>query len=229
MHADDPLPPDEPLADRVTTGLAKVGIALKQQAWAEAGGRGLTPTQGQVLALLRANPEGLRMGALARQLGVTQPTASDSVAALARKGLVAKGPAAGDGRAVVVRLTPAGGLQAAAAAAWPDFLLEAVGELSAAEQAAFLRALVTMIRTLQERGRIPVARMCVSCRFFRPFRHSDPARPHHCAFVDAPFGDGELRLDCPDHAAAPPEQAAATWRAFRAPTETAPADSRRDP
>ena len=53
MHADDPLPPDEPLAERVTTGLAKVGIALKQQAWAEAGGRGLTPTQGQVLALLR--------------------------------------------------------------------------------------------------------------------------------------------------------------------------------
>ena len=36
MLADDPLPPDEPLAKRVTTGLAKVGLALKQQAWAEA-------------------------------------------------------------------------------------------------------------------------------------------------------------------------------------------------
>jgi DNA-binding MarR family transcriptional regulator len=224
VRPNDPLPPDEPLAGRVTTGLAKVGIALKQQAWAEAGGRGLTPTQGQVLALLRANPGGLRLGALARQLGVTAPTASDSVAALHRKDLVAKAPLAGDGRAVVVRLTPAGTREAAAAAAWPDFLLEAVDELSAAEQAAFLRALVTMIRTLQERGRIPVARMCVSCRFFQPFRHDNPARPHHCAFVDAPFGDGELRLDCPDHAAAPPEQAEATWHAFRT-----PADPRRDP
>jgi DNA-binding MarR family transcriptional regulator len=223
VRPNDPLPPDQPLGQRVTTGLAKVGIALRQQAWAEAGGRGLTPTQGQVLALLRANPAGLRPGALARQLGVTQPTASDSVAALQRKGLVAKTPMAGDGRAVVVRLTPAG-VREAAAAAWPDFLLEAVDELSAAEQAAFLRALVTMIRTLQERGRIPVARMCVSCRFFQPFRHVDPARPHHCAFVDAPFGDGELRLDCPDHAAAPPEQAAHTWHAFRAPTHP-----RRDP
>jgi DNA-binding MarR family transcriptional regulator len=224
VRPNDPLPPDEPLAGRVTTGLAKVGIALKQQAWAEAGGRGLTPTQGQVLALLRANPGGLRLGALARQLGVTAPTASDSVAALHRKDLVAKAPLAGDGRAVVVRLTPAGTREAAAAAAWPDFLLEAVDELSAAEQAAFLRALVTMIRTLQERGRIPVARMCVSCRFFQPFRHDNPARPHHCAFVDAPFGDGELRLDCPDHAAAPPEQAEATWHTFRT-----PADPRRDP
>jgi DNA-binding MarR family transcriptional regulator len=213
--SNDPLPPDEPLARRVTTGLAKVGLALKQQAWAEAGGRGLSPTQGQVLALLRANPGGLRLGELATQLGVTAATTSDSVSALRRKGLVTKTPLAGDGRAVVVRLTPAGTREAAAAAAWPDFLLEAVGELSAAEQAAFLRGLVTMIRTLQIRGRIPVARMCVSCRFFQPFRHRGEALPHHCEFVDAPFGDGELRLDCPDHATAPAEQADHTWRVFR--------------
>jgi DNA-binding MarR family transcriptional regulator len=224
MPADDPLPPDQPLAKRVTTGLAKVGLALKQQAWAEAGGRGLTPTQGQALALLRANPDGLRLGELADQLGVTAPTTSDSVSALRRKGLVVKAPLAGDGRAVVVRLTPAGVREAAAAAAWPDFLLEAVGELSATEQAAFLRGLVTMVRTLQDKGRIPVARMCVSCTFFRPYRHDDPVHPHHCAFVDAPFGDGELRLDCPDHRPAPADQAARSWQAFRA-----PADPRRDP
>ena len=215
MSSNDPLPPDEPLARRVTTGLAKVGLALKQQAWAEAGGRGLNPAQGQVLALLRANQDGLRLGELAAQLGVTAATTSDSVSALQRKGLVTKTPLRGDGRAVVVRLTPAGTREAAAAAAWPDFLLEAVDELSPAEQAAFLRGLVTMIRTLQTRGRIPVARMCVSCRFFQPFRHQGEALPHHCAFVDAPFGDGELRLDCPDHAAAPTDQAEHTWRVFR--------------
>jgi DNA-binding MarR family transcriptional regulator len=226
MTAADPLPPDQPMARRVTTGLAKVGMALKHQAWAEAGGRGLTPTQGQVLALLRANPDGLRPGALAAQLGVTAATTSDSVAALHRKGLVDKLPLAGDGRAVLVRLTPAGAREAAAAAAWPDFLLEAVDELSGAEQAAFLRALVTMIRTLQTRGRIPVARMCVSCRFFQPYRHAGGRLPHHCAFVDAPFGDGELRLDCPDHDPAPTELAERTWAAFRA---AATDDPRRDP
>jgi hypothetical protein len=72
-----------------------------------------------------------------------------------------------------------------------------------------------MIRSLQIKGRIPVARMCVSCRFFQPYRHRDPDRPHHCAFVDAPFGDGELRLECGDHAAATDQQARRTWRAFR--------------
>jgi DNA-binding MarR family transcriptional regulator len=215
MPADDALPPDQPLDKKVTIGLAKIGIALKQQAWAEAGGRGLNPTQGQILALLRANPDGLRLGALAEQLGVTPATTSDSVTSLQRKGLVTKEPTAGDGRGVVVRLTPTGSREAAAAAAWPDFLLEAVSELSTDEQAAFLRALVAMIRTLQEKGRIPVARMCVSCRFFRPFMHDDPVRPHHCAFVDAPFGDGELRLDCADHITASVDQADQNWQIFR--------------
>ncbi len=222
MAAGDSLPPDQPLDRRVTIGLAKIGIALKQQAWAEAGGRGLTPTQGQALALLRANPDGLRVRALAEQLGVTAATTSDSVTALQRKGLVTKEPTAGDGRGVVVLLTPTGVREAAAAAAWPDFLLEAVGELSTTEQATFLRALVAMIRTLQEKGRIPVARMCVSCRFFRPFQHNNPAQPHHCAFVDAPFGDGELRLDCPDFRTAPTDQAAHAWQAFRTPTAADP-------
>src|SRR5215218_7558740 len=116
MRADDALPPDEPLDRRVTVGLAKIGIALKQQAWAEAGGRGLNPTQGQLLAVLRANPNGLRLGTLAEQLGVTAATTSDSVTALHRKGLVTKEPTEADGRGVVVRLTPAGSREAAAAA-----------------------------------------------------------------------------------------------------------------
>lgn len=42
------------------------------------------------------------------------------------------------------------------------------------------------------------ARMCVTCTDFRPDVNDDPVRPHHCAFVDAAFGDGETRVDCAD-------------------------------
>jgi hypothetical protein len=37
------------------------------------------------------------------------------------------------------------------------------------------------------------------CRFVRPYLHANAREPHHCAYVDAPFGDGELRVDCADH------------------------------
>jgi DNA-binding MarR family transcriptional regulator len=191
------------LAERVTTGLSKIGLALKSQAWQQAGPQGLTPTQGQILALLAARPpEGMRVAELAAALGVTSATASDAIRTLAIKEHVDKERSEPDARVVRVRLTERGRREAKAAAAWPDFLLAAVGELSEAEQEVFLTGLVKMIRALQERGQISVARMCVTCRYFRPNLHKDPVRPHHCAFADAAFGPRHLRLDCPDHEAA---------------------------
>ncbi len=93
-------------------------------------------------------------------------------------------------------------------------LLEAVDELSAAEQGALLRALTKMIRKLQLKGRIPVSRMCATCTYFRPNVYREPAAPHHCGFVDAPFGDAALRIECPDHVEADTDQAGRAWREF---------------
>jgi DNA-binding MarR family transcriptional regulator len=194
----------DPPAHRIATGLAKVGLALKHQAWRRAGRRGLSPTQAQILTTLRTAPRGMRLAEVADRLAVTAATASEAVGALALKGLVRKARETADLRALAIRLTPAGRREAHRAAGWPDVLLEAIDALTPEEQAVFLRGLVRMIYTLQQRGQIPVAQMCVTCRFFRPHVHPDPDRPHHCTFVDAPFGDRHLRLDCPDHQPAAP-------------------------
>lgn len=198
------VPPDP--VRTVAVGLAKLGLALRHHAWEERGRTGLTPTQAQILALLAAQGP-MNVGGLARALAVSQPTVSDAVSALAAKGLVRREPAA-RGRSQRVVPTPEGRRAASAVTLWPDALLEAVDALGEEEQAALLRGLSRMILELQRRGRIPVQRMCASCRFFRPHVHDDPARPHHCAFVDAPFGDRELRLDCADHEPATEKEAA---------------------
>ncbi|GIW05995.1 MAG: MarR family transcriptional regulator [Dehalococcoidia bacterium] len=201
-----------PIAARLATALAKISLALKSRGWREAGQRGISPTQGQILVQLRNGPASL--GSVAAALGVSAPTASDAVAALERKGLVVKRVAPDDGRSIRVALTDAGRDEADRAAGWPDFLAAAAATLEPEEQAVFLRALIKLIRELQERGEIPISAMCVSCVFFRPNVHADPRRPHHCAFVDAPFGDGALRLDCPDFQLAPPAARHASWLAF---------------
>ncbi|HZT53017.1 MAG TPA: MarR family winged helix-turn-helix transcriptional regulator [Gaiellaceae bacterium] len=194
MQAAAPRLGDDSPAGLVVTGLAKIGLVLRHEAWQDRGATGLTPTQGQILALLAARGQPAALSELAAELGVSAPTASDSVAALAAKGLVSKAR----GRTLAIALTAAGRREAERAARWPDVLLEAVDALSPEEQAVFLRGLTTMIRVLQERGRIPVARMCATCSFFRPNVHDDPERPHHCAYADVPFGDRQLRLDCAD-------------------------------
>ncbi|KHL26607.1 MarR family transcriptional regulator [Croceibacterium mercuriale] len=210
----------EPIARRVTAGLAKIALVLRSRAWKGAGAAGVTPTQGQALGLLRDAPDGIGLRAIAKLLGVTPPTASDAVNTLVAKGLVTKAPGA-DRRSINLVLTPRGETLADQTREWPSFLADAVDTLDPVEQAALLRALVKVIRSLQQAGDVPLQRMCLTCTFFRPNVHHDAAAPHHCAYVDAPFGDRHLRLACPEHAPASVEEQERAWQAF-APLRTPP-------
>jgi len=197
----------------IATGLAKIGTYLRSEQWRAADAGSLTATQGQIIVqLARRGPS--RTTALADEIGVTQPTASDAVSALIRKGHVQKRPDPADGRASLLHVTKQGRRAAEAMAEWPDALLSAIDTLTEDERAVFLKALTRMIRDLQVQGAIPVQRMCATCRYFRPGVHGNPTTPHHCDFVDAAFGDASLRLDCGEHEAASPPDESANWRRF---------------
>lgn len=206
---------DKPIAARLAEAFAKVGLAVRSQQWDAAGRAGINPAQAQVLALLHARePNGLRLNDIAEELAVTPASASDSVAALERKGFITKQRSADDGRAISVKLTRKGRTFASRDAAAPPLFDEAADYLTDEERAVLLRAMLKMIRTMQRRRQIPVARMCVTCAHFRPNAHASAAEPHHCALVDAAFGDTLLRVDCPEHEPADDADADRAWRAF---------------
>ncbi|MBP8272794.1 MAG: winged helix-turn-helix transcriptional regulator [Acidobacteria bacterium] len=201
-----------PLDRRIATGLHKLGLALKHQTWGQANEQGLSPTQGQILAVL-ATDGALSTTEVADRLGIGLPTVSEAVTTLVDKGLVRRTPDTRHPRAKLLRLTAAGNRQSTRSRAWPEFLTQAVSSLTHTEQATLLTALMKMIRTLQVQGQIPVSRMCATCIHFRPNVHRGDA-PHHCGFVDAPMAAAQLRLDCGDHAPAPEEQQHTTWARF---------------
>lgn len=204
---------NDSLGQRIGQGLSKLGTALRHQAWRQASPRGLTPTQGQILTLLRSR-SGATLAQVAEGLAVRPATASDAVTSLQKKGLVSKARQPGDARLLSLQLTADGEQAAAEAVQWPEFLVEAIDQLDGEERRVLLRAILRMIASLQQRGEIPVARMCVSCQHFRPNVHQDPRRPHHCGYVDAPFGDADLRVDCPEHEPAAEARAVELARAF---------------
>lgn len=199
--------------DQIAAALARIGVVLRSFAWEQSERADLTPTQAQILARLAARGPS-RVSVLADDLGVTQPTISDAVAALSRKGHVARARDPEDGRAVLLHLTPSGRQEAEAAATPPPAMLAALETLPPADRDAMQRGLVGLIRGLQEARAIPVQRLCVTCAHFRPHAHDDAAAPHHCAFVDAAFGDAALRIDCGDHEAAAEEDLAQLWARF---------------
>src|SRR5919109_1612721 len=208
---------DNRMADEVSnkllSGLNRIGLAMRSAAWGDATESGLTPTQSQILAFIAArSAQNPRSGDAADALGITPQTASVAIAALVAKGLVSKVPDTSDRRASSLKLTRQGEVAARVAAQWPDFLLKAVQELDPAERKLFLRILIKVIRRLQTDGQIVPQRLCVTCVHFQPNAHpSNPAGPHHCAYVDAPLAETDLRLDCGDHRGATPDVANVNW------------------
>jgi DNA-binding MarR family transcriptional regulator len=182
---------------KLVAALERVGQALRVQMWDAAKQHGLSPTQLQVLLRLSTDPPARRrIGVLAGELDITHPTVSDAVAVLRRKGLVDRDPAS---RRATLSLSTRGRALADRLAGWDERTRGQLAHLPVADKDAMLRLLLDLIAGLQRTGAITVARMCVTCRFFRRDAHPGTIRPHHCALVDAPMGASELRIDCAEH------------------------------
>jgi DNA-binding MarR family transcriptional regulator len=182
---------------KLVAALERVGQALRVQMWDAAKRHGLSPTQLQLLLRLSTDPPARRrVGVLAGELDITHPTVSDAVAVLRRKGLVDRDPAS---RRATLSLSTRGRVLADRLAGWDERTRGQLAHLPVADKDAMLRLLLDLIAGLQRTGAITVARMCVTCRFFRREAHPGTIRPHHCALVDAPMAAGELRIDCAEH------------------------------
>lgn len=202
-------------SDQITFALSRLAVLWRAEVWQAAAAEGLNPAQAEILGhLARRGP--VRQVDLVTALGVSAASLSDSVASLVAKGLVTRQPDPDDGRARRVGLSASGPEIAERLASKSYALTAAVSDLPESEAGSLLRMLTRLIRALQEARAIPVQRMCATCTHFRPNAHAEAARPHHCAFVDAAFGDAQLRLDCGEHEAASAEEAIALWRRFDA-------------
>lgn len=209
--------PHSPLAERLSDGLERLAALQRLEHWRVSGERGLNPTQLAILRLLgRPGPSGMRVQAIAKELGLSQPTVTDSLQALERKGFIIRAHDPQDRRASLLHITETG--RAAVQAARGEMTLtdKALAALTRQEQSALLAITIKMIRALLDDGRMPAKRMCVTCRHFRPQARPGTATPHYCEFVHASFGTDDLRLDCGDHDAASRDHQAATWRIFSA-------------
>lgn len=181
---------------QLASALERLSAFARQASWRAAEAEGLTPTQADVLRLVVDRPDGVRPSFAAAFVGVSQPTGSDSIAALQSKGLVERFGDPRDGRATLVRATRAG---RALARRWTNSYAAIVNALSAADREALLGAALNAIRSLQSRGAIPAQRMCFTCASFIENAQPGTATPHHCRLLGEPLRIAELRVDCPEH------------------------------
>jgi DNA-binding MarR family transcriptional regulator len=99
--------PEDPVMDALER-LFIAAVGVTSVALAEAGASpDLTLQQWRALVVISAS-DGLRPGVVAQQIGMSRPSMSRLVRRLERRGVVLVEPDPLDGRAVVLRATPAG-------------------------------------------------------------------------------------------------------------------------
>ncbi|WP_432987776.1 hypothetical protein [Dactylosporangium sp. CA-233914] len=190
--------PLEAQAQKLVAGLVRVAAMAPVDG--PAPDHGLPPAHRQVMLLLGRRDREYRLSDLAADLGASVAATMALLSPLIADGLVEMSPAPSyAARDMRVAATDRGLSTTPAPANWADRLLAEVEGLSDNQQARLLRMVTARIGLLQQQGSIPITRMCLSCRFFDGYRHPGTPAPHHCWFVDAPFGYRELRLHCPDH------------------------------
>lgn len=144
-------------------------------------------------------PPAARSTALARELNVADPTVSDAVAALIRKGLVLRTPDPHDRRRHDLALTQAGRKTAAKLSRWTAPAEIATSKLDRAEAEQLLDTLLLVMAKLHEVELLPVVRACSTCLQLESIQAD--TRSYRCRLYDVPMSVSELRVDCADHVA----------------------------
>ncbi|MCV7258968.1 MarR family winged helix-turn-helix transcriptional regulator [Mycobacterium shimoidei] len=158
----------------------------------------LSSTQMRVLTWLYVGPPpAARSTALARELNVADPTVSDAIAALMRKGLVQRTPDPQDRRRHDLALTRSGRKTAAELSRWTAPAEIATSKLDRAEAEQLLDTLLMVMAKLYEVQLLPVVRACSTCLQLETTQAD--TRSYHCRLYDTPMSVSELRVDCADH------------------------------
>lgn len=161
--------------------------------------RGLQPVQWQALLFLRsANRFSRTPKALTAWLGQTKGSVSQTLAALEKKGLVARRSDTGDQRVVRLDLTEAG--TRVVAGPPPAFAEQMLGHLTAVQRNSFSGLVEQMLRAeLARSGGRPFG-LCRDCRHFE----SGPLGQglHRCRLLDVALSEADGALVCIEQEAA---------------------------
>lgn len=189
------------LQQKIVAALERIGQALRSLLLSDAMEEGLSITQAQVLLQCYLQPGRLYgVTDLAEELDLSQPTISDAITTLQRKGLLQKLQREDDRRAVVLVLTAQG--KAAARRLWmqQSRRFEQLSQrFSPEEQAQFLHLLLHFIAFAYKAGHLHTARTCLTCRFLQTLEAGENPPQYFCSLLETPLALTDLRTSCPEH------------------------------
>jgi DNA-binding MarR family transcriptional regulator len=157
---------------------------------------GLNPVQWEALRYLaRANRYSNSPIALAKYLDSTKGTVSQTIKSLERKGLIGKGPRAGEKRSISLTLTENG--ESALAGDPLTAFSKSLDDLGGKTRRRLAKGIGDVLDSETRRRKLQDFGTCASCRYFR----EKGGDPHACMLYEEPLTEREASLICVEYVA----------------------------
>ena len=180
--------------------LWRICQALNQMQQKKATEHGVTPAQMRCLIYLsHARPGAKTVTYLTRELGVTQATISDAVAALVNKGFLCKFPLPHNRRIAYLSLTQPGEELCQKLEDWTQVIETILHSMAAEGKNALNEWFPHIVRSLQQEGWASVSELCNTCGFFRENQGSLLHEKHWCSLLKIGITEEDSHKQCPEH------------------------------
>jgi DNA-binding MarR family transcriptional regulator len=195
-----PLERHPGLDAKIVAALDRIGEVLQVLARHTAESHDLSPTQLRILVRLYAGPPpAANISALAREFELSDPTVSDAVGVLRRKGLIDRVQDRIDRRHYRLHLTDTGRELAQSVSRWTASAESTTAEIPRSDGEQLLATLLDVLSRMRAAGLVDVTRACTTCRHFQRNPPATQTAPYRCNLFDYPMAPSDLRVDCVEH------------------------------
>jgi DNA-binding MarR family transcriptional regulator len=191
----------EKVEEKIIFVFDRISNIFKSILWDIAFKYSLTPLQFQILFFLRER-RGSRVmvSEVAKELGITTATVSDSLRVLRDKGYITKKNLKKDKRFKVLSLTNTGiEIAEKGYKEWEREILGGLDKFKKNDKERLFRFLLSIIMNYQKKGIISTARICLNCENFIENAYPYTSKPHYCKFTDRRFSDSGIKVYCEEN------------------------------
>lgn len=178
------------ITSKIVFLLEKICQAHKHYLWQIAYKEGLTPTQIEILQIVASYPQST-VSHIAKELGVSKPTASEAIKALIEKDVLQAQNNFSDKRKKILILTKKGRRIAKKTEKLNILFLNSTKKLSLSQRKNLYKSLLFIVKILHEEGMFKLIRFCPFCA-----NRKDSPQPI-CIITNRPVSPENFRPNCP--------------------------------
>ncbi len=184
------------MEEKIAFLLEKICLVHKNLLWKIASDEKLTPTQIEIIFLIASTrPEKALTSIIAKELGLTKPTISESVKSLKSKGVVTT-MALGDKRKHAILLTPKGKKIFQKLSKLTQTTKRFFKSVSSEKQELLFEVLFDFIQYLRDKGLLTRLRVCPFCG---NLHYNKQLKEYFCYLSLKPITYKTMQTNCPEY------------------------------